>query len=114
MENNIVNQTPSPQFTPPAGATIVGEGNAPQMQQQAPIPQQVITPQQTSSVESPKDFFGNINWLEVLVYTSIITLTFIGINYYRSQNKLANDEIVKQNERISTLESEIVDITTPH
>ena len=112
MENNIPNQGVQQQFLPPppAGASIVGEGG---MQPQIQQPINPNLPPQNSGA-TPSEFFGSINWLEVAVYAAVVTFLFVGINYYRNQNKVVNDEMSKQSDRITKIETEITDILTPH
>jgi len=91
---------------PPAGAAIVGEGGAPIQQVAAPVNAPI--PESNSSVgSSGMDFLGSINWLEIVVYASVLTLVFIGVSYYRNQNNQTSAELQKQSDRISVLESDI-------
>jgi len=119
METNIAPQAAgAPQMQqylppPPAGASVI-ESTIPQQQVVAaaapPVTQQSLAPR----MESPSEFFSSVNWLEVVVYASVLTFIFIGANYYRNQNKLVNTELTKQSDRITALETEVTALTPVH
>ena len=113
MENSIVNQMPQQQYLPqpPAGASIVGDSGVSQMQQ--PQMQQQPIVQQQAAAPSPSEFFGSINWLEVAVYTAAVTFFIVGISHYRNQNRIINEEVKNQSDRITALETEMIDLVTP-
>jgi len=110
MENNIQPSIVHSLPAPAPGVTVIGDPNQPAPLQSVPSAPVVAA---SVPIEPESNWLGSVNWTEILVYTAIVTITLFGINHYRNQNRLYNQAIENQNQRIASLELEVETLLTP-